>query len=325
MSVNYSHWFKMNYSSQYLVCIGLLLFSCGLIYSPAHAESCWIGGATLSLGTSNAQGSSMASTDVTVTCNSNWSQPITYKMCLVIDSTGPSGNDPRSMISYNPETLLKYHLYYDAARAYKIPGSDRRNQAQCQTFQVEAGQGNPSTPIKIYGQVLAGQVVPARSYTTNSVNLKLYSAFRYGTVTPSNEEVFANSNTGNNNLIVNSNYENSCLIQSATDIDFGAVEHLNNPLMGYGSIQLACPTGASMQVSLDHGINAQGQQRRMRNVLGDYIRYNLYRDASRSQTWQGNVFYAVDSRTVPVYAAVPVQPITSVGQYSDTITVTLTY
>ena len=95
--------------------------------------------------------------------------------------------------------------------------------------------------------------------------------------------------------------------------------------MGYGSIQLACPTGASMQVSLDHGINAQGQQRRMRNVLGDYIRYNLYRDASRSQTWQGNVFYAVDSRTVPVYAAVPVQPITSVGQYSDTITVTLTY
>lgn len=325
MSVNYSHWFKMNYSSQYLVCIGLLLFSCGLIYSPAHAESCWIGGATLSLGTSNAQGSSMASTDVTVTCNSNWSQPITYKMCLVIDSTGPSGNDPRSMISYNPETLLKYHLYYDAARAYKIPGSDRKNQAQCQTFQVEAGQGNPSTPIKIYGQVLAGQVVPARGYTTNSVNLKLYSTFRYGSVTPSNEEVFANSNTGNNNLIVNSNYENSCLIESATDIDFGAVEHLKNPLFGSGLIRLACPTGTSMQVSLDNGINALGTQRRMRNAVGSYIQYNLYKDASRSQTWQGNVFYPVDSQTIPVYAGVPVQPISSVGQYSDTITVTLTY
>lgn len=325
MSVNYSHWFKMNYSSQYLVCIGLLLFSCGLIYSPAHAESCWIGGATLSLGTSNAQGSSMASTDVTVTCNSNWSQPITYKMCLVIDSTGPSGNDPRSMISYNPETLLKYHLYYDAARAYKIPGSDRKNQAQCQTFQVEAGQGNPSTPIKIYGQVLAGQVVPARGYTTNSVNLKLYSTFRYGSVTPSNEEVFANSNTGNNNLIVNSNYENSCLIQSATDIDFGAVEHLKNPLFGSGLIRLACPAGTSMQVSLDNGINALGTQRRMRNAVGSYIQYNLYKDASRSQTWQGNVFYPVDNQSVPVYAAVSAQTISTVGQYSDTITVTLTY
>jgi spore coat protein U-like protein len=315
----------MNYSSQYLVCIGLLLFSCGLIYSPAHAESCWIGGATLSLGTANLQGSSTASTDVTITCNSNWSQPVTYKMCLVIDSTDPSGNEPRSMINYNPAALLNYHLYYDASRSHKIPGSDRINQAQCQTFQVESEKGSKSTQIKIYGQVLSGQKVPAQAYKTNSVNLKLYSAFRYGSDAPTNIETLASRNIETNNMVVNANYENSCLIQSATDIDFGAVEHLNNPLMGYGSIQLACPTGASMQVSLDNGINAQGQQRRMRNVLGDYIRYNLYRDASRSQTWQGNVFYAVDSQTIPVYAAVPVQPISSVGQYSDTITVTLTY
>ena len=325
MSVNYSHWFKMNYSSQYFACIGLLLLSCGLIYSPVHAESCWIGGATLSLGTANAQGSSTASTDVTVSCNSNWRQPVTYIMCFAIDSLSPSGNDTRSMISYNPESLLYYHLYYDAARTYKIPSSDRKNQAQCQTFQVEAGQANASTQIKIYGQVLAGQVVPARSYTTNSVNLKLYSAFRYGSATPSNEEVFANSNTGNNNLIVNSNYENSCLIQSATDIDFGAVEQLNTPLFGSGLIRLACPTGTSMQVSLDNGVNAQGSQRRMRNAVGSYIQYNLYKDVSRSQIWQANVFYPVDNQSVPVYAAVPAQTITSIGQYSDTITVTLTY
>jgi len=326
MPMNLNDVFKVKKLMKRLIPVSFLFLGCSIFYTPAYAEHCWLGQSpTLSLGTSNAQGSAMVSTDVIASCNSNSRQPITYKMCLVIDSTSPSGNDPRSMISYNPETLLKYHLYYDAARAYKIPGSDRRNQAQCQTFQVEAGQGNPSTPIKIYGQVLAGQVVPAKGYTTNSVSVKLYSAFRYGSAIPSNEEVFANSYTGHNNLVVNSNYENSCLIQSATDIDFGAVEHLNNPLFGSGLIQLACPAGTRMQVSLDHGINAIGTQRRMRNAVGNYIQYNLYKDASRSQTWQGNVFYPVDNQSVPVYAAVPAQTITSVGQYSDTITVTLTY
>lgn len=328
MPMNLNDVFKVNKLMKRLIPVSFLFIGCSFFYSPVYAaESCWVGGTTLSLGTANAQGSSTVSTDVTFTCNSNWSQPITYKMCLVVDNTSPAGNDPRSMISYDiyPAPLLNYQLYYDAARTRKLPASDFKNQAQCQTFQVSANAGNQSGLIKIYGQVLAGQNVPAAFYKTNNATLKLYFSSRYGMQAPTDLEVLGSQNMATNHIVVNSNYENSCLIQSATDIDFGAVEHLKNPLFGSGLIRLACPAGTSMQVSLDNGINALGTQRRMRNAVGSYIQYNLYKDASRSQTWQGNVFYVVDSQTIPVYAAVPVQPISSVGQYSDTITVTLTY
>lgn len=298
------------------------------VYAPAYAaERCWIGGANLQLGNANIQGSPTVSTDVTVTCNSTWDQDITYKMCLTVDSTDPSGNDPRQMISYDlyPAPLLKYQLYYDAAQSRKIPSSNLKDQARCQTFHVGANTGTPNDLIKIYGQILPGQNVPAVFYKTNNVTMKLYFASRYGSQVPTDLEVFSQQNIATNHLVVNSNYENSCLIQSATDIDFGAVERLNSPLFGLGSIRLACPQGTNMKVSLDNGLNPTGSQRRMKNMLGDYIQYNLYRDASRSQIWQGNIPYAVTDQTIPVYASVGPQNIQSVGQYSDTVTITLTY
>ena len=295
--------------------------------SSAYAESCWVGGGNLSLGTANIQGSMTASTDITVTCNSNWSQPVTYKMCMVVDSIDPAAKDPRTMINYdtNPASLLNYNLYYDVARTRKIPNSDAKNTAQCQSVRVGAKTGNPSTLIKMYGQVLAGQNVPAGSYKTNNVSIKLYYAYRYGLDAPSDLEALASQSSPTNNMVVNSNYENSCLILSASDIDFGSVELLNNNLYSSGTIQLACPTGTNMKVSLDNGINPLGSQRRMKNSLGSYIQYNLYQNPSHSNAWQANTLYSITNQTIPVYAMVPSQRINSIGKYSDTITVTLTY
>lgn len=327
MSISQSSTLKLKYLFGKLLCKCLLFLACSIFYSSVYAESCWISSANLDLGTSNAQGSATVSTDVTATCNSNWSQPTSYNMCLVVDSTNPAGNDPRSMISYDlyPAPLLNYQLYYDAARTRNIPSSDLKNQAQCQTFYVAANTGNPSSLIKLYGQVLLGQNVPAAFYKTNNVILKLYFSSRSGSVAPTNLETLASRNMATNSMVVRSNYENSCLIQSATDIDFGVVENLNNPLYGFGLIRLSCPTGTNMKVSLDNGVNAVGSQRRMKNAVGSYIQYNLYKDAGHSQAWQGYTLYAVDNQTIPVYAGIPSQKISSVGQYSDTITVTLTY
>ncbi|OTG80325.1 spore coat U domain-containing protein [Acinetobacter sp. ANC 4648] len=306
---------------------GLLLISCSMAYSSAYAESCWVSGGNLSLGTANAQGSATASTDITVNCNSNWTQPVTYKMCMVVDSIDPSAKDPRAMLSYDtyPAPLLNYNLYYDVARTRKIPQSDAQTTAQCQSFQVTANTGSPSTLIKMYGQVLAGQNVPAGYYKTNNMTMKLYYAYRYGLDAPTDLETLANQHMATNYMNVNSNYENSCLILSASDIDFGAVERFNNTLSRSGIIQLACPTGTNMKVSLDNGVNPLGSQRRMKNALGSYIQYNLYQNVGLSSAWQGNVSYAVTNQTIPVYAVIPPQNINSVGKYSDTITVTLTY
>lgn len=329
MSINFrTDLYKPFGSIKRLTYIHVLLFSLVGVYTPTFADnSCWIGGGTLQLGTANALGSSTASTNLTVTCNSNYSRSIHYKMCLTIDSTGPAGNDPRQMINYNtsPASLLQYQLYYDAAQSRKIPGSNQKNQAQCQTFQLQANAGTQNSLIKLYGRVLPGQNVPAGFYKTNSATLKLYYAHNYDSEAPSDSEVLGQPNTATNNFVVNSNYENSCLIQSATDIDFGTVEQIKSPISGSGKIQLACPQGTEMQVSLNEGLNAAGPQRRMRNMSGDYIQYNLYRDANRSQAWGNNNFYPVDEQTIQIYANVMPQPIRSVGRYSDTVTVTLTY
>lgn len=310
-----------------LACMSLLFLAYSISSSSAYAESCWIGGSNLSLGTASIQGSMTASTDITVTCNSNWSQPVTYKMCMVVDSIDPAAKDPRTMINYTtyPASLLNYNLYYDVARTRKIPNSDAKNTAQCQSVRVGAKTGEPSTLVKMYGQVLAGQNVPAGFYTTNSVSIKLYYAYRYGLDAPSDLEALASQSSPTNNMVVNSNYENSCLILSASDIDFGSVELLNNNLYRSGTIQLACPTGTNMKVSLDNGINPLGSQRRMKNFLGNYIQYSLYQDPSHSNAWQANTLYSITHQTITVHAMVPSQSIRSIGKYSDTITVTLTY
>lgn len=311
-----------------LACTSLLFLAYSIGFSYAYAESCWIGGGNLSLGTANIQGSMTASTDITATCNSHWNQPMTYKMCMVVDSIDPATQDPRKMINYdtNPASLLGYNLYYDAAQTLKIPNSDAKNKAQCKAFQVSANAGSPSTLVKIYGQVITGQNVPAGFYKTNNMSIKLYYAYRYGLEAPSDLEALSNQNNiATNYMIVNSNYENSCLILSASDIDFGLVELLNNALYRSGTIQLACPAGTNMKVSLNNGINPLGSQRRMKNSLGNYIRYSLYQDPSHSNSWQADTLYSITHHPIPVYAMVPSQSISSVGQYSDTITVTLTY
>jgi spore coat protein U-like protein len=311
-----------------LAYMSLLFLAYSIGSSSAYAESCWVGGGNLSLGTANIQGSMTASTDITVTCNSHWSQPVTYKMCMVVDSIDPAAKDPRTMINYdtNPASLLNYNLYYDVARTRKIPNSNAKNTAQCQSVQVGANTGSPSTLVKMYGQVITGQNVPAGSYKTNNMSIKLYYAYRYGLEAPSDLEALANQkDIPTNYMVVNSNYENSCLILSASDIDFGSVELLNNTLYRLGTIQLACPTGTNMKVSLDNGINPLGSQRRMKNSLGSYIQYSLYQNPSHSNAWQANTLYSITNQTIPVYAMVPSQSISRIGKYSDTITVTLTY
>ena len=304
-----------------------LFLSCSVIYSVAHAENCWVGSSTLSMGAVNAQGSSVVSTDVTVNCNSNNTQTVAYRMCFVVDSDNPAGIDPRSMISYDtyPAPTLKYNLYYNAAKTQVIPDSNTLSTVQCQTFLVPANSGSPSTTIKIYGQVVSGQNVPAGAYKTNNMTAKLLYAYRYGTTPPTDASTLASKGSASNYMLVNANFENSCLILSGSDIDFGAVTNLNNTLTRSGTIQMSCPTGTNMKVSLSNGNNALSNQRRMKNLTNNYIQYNLYQDASLTTAWQGNIAYSFSNQTIPVYAVILPQTIESIGQYFDTIIVTLTY
>ena len=306
----------------------LLFVSCTFFYSSSYAaETCWISGGNLVLGTANSKGSTIASTTLSIGCNSNYEKPIAYKMCLVIDSNDPVSYDPRSMINYStyPAPLLNYNLYYDVTKTNKIPNTNAQTNVRCQSFQVPANSGNPNTTQTIYGQVIPGQNVSAGSYQANTTTLTLIYGFRYGTEPPSDSFVLAKPTIATNHLNVNSNYENSCLILSASDIDFGSVERLDSSLTQSGTIKLSCPTGTNMKVSLNNGNNALSSQRRMRNKTGDYLEYSLFQDVAGSYAWQGNNAYSFSTQSIPVYAKILPQKIQGVGQYDDTVTITLTY
>lgn len=108
---------------------------------------------------------------------------------------------------------------------------------------------------------------------------------------------------------------------STSNIDFGTISRNTQNIQATGSLNVSCTNGTPYNISL----NPLGSQRRMKNSLGSYIQYSLYQDPSHSNIWQADTSYSITHQTIPVYAMLPSQSISSIGKYSDTITVTLTY
>ncbi|MPW06473.1 hypothetical protein GCT19_12580 [Paraburkholderia sp. CNPSo 3155] len=130
---------------------------------------------------------------------------------------------------------------------------------------------------------------------------------------------------------VNATFEYGCWV-AATDIDFGAVAPPQSQLRENGNIRVQCAPGTSWRVGLDNGLNFDGSMRRMSGP-GGFVRYQLYQDASTTQVWgnddasmvAGTTDVAGNTASLTVYGLVPAQPNLAVGDYIDTIVVTLYY
>lgn len=120
---------------------------------------------------------------------------------------------------------------------------------------------------------------------------------------------------------------------NASDLDFGTVAGFLSAANHDGTsvVSVQCVNGSAYQIGLDNGQHALGNTRRMQGP-GGFISYELYRNSARTQRW-GNT---INTDTVAgtgdgstqnhsVHGRVPTQPTPSAGDYSDTITVTVTY
>jgi len=127
----------------------------------------------------------------------------------------------------------------------------------------------------------------------------------------------------------------TCLV-AATPMLFGDIS-----LAGGGAIDssalitLTCTPLASYQVALNHGVNASGTQRRMKNVLtNDYVPYNIYSDSARTTAWgdqagidtvSGNAGLA-GTVVLTAFGRIPANaPPAPAGAYADVVTVTVTF
>jgi spore coat protein U-like protein len=137
------------------------------------------------------------------------------------------------------------------------------------------------------------------------------------------------------NLAVTAEVRKNCII-TTTPVAFGKYDpvaaNATSPLDGTGTIVVTCTKGAGTTIALNFGSNAQGTTRRMQSGL-DYLTYEIYKDAARTQTW-GNSFGSdlnipiapsTAPRTYTAYGRIQPAQNVSVGNYADTVVATVNF
>lgn len=145
----------------------------------------------------------------------------------------------------------------------------------------------------------------------------------------------ATADTATDTFQVTATVLGSCAV-SATDLAFGDYTPTSGtPLDQTSTVTVTCTTGTTYDVGLNAGLNDDGNGvtgRRMVYASTNFLGYALYSDSSRTTNW-GNT---VDTDTIDgtgsgsaqqltVYGRVPINQYVTVGNYADTITVTVTY
>lgn len=127
-----------------------------------------------------------------------------------------------------------------------------------------------------------------------------------------------------------------CSVSASSMVAFGSFSPLTGSTVdSTGTINVTCDALSSYTISLSHGGSGTYSPRRMASG-GNTLDYNLYRDAGRTQIWGDGTggssmvagsFPLGGSRDHTVYGRIPLstQRDASVGSYSDSITVTVTY
>ncbi|KAB0655095.1 spore coat U domain-containing protein [Acinetobacter bohemicus] len=311
----------------------MLPFALMSVSSSAQASgSCWLSGPALNFGSVSGKGKT-SYTNWQVTCNQyGHTKTVNVALCPYATAGGLGlSNNRRQMVAYGAtHSYLKYDLFYDPALTQRIDTQANLSTLKCSYKTFNVNENKKVFDLPIYGHVYAGQNVRAANYdNNNNTQVTLLYAFSQDKQ-PSIEDVLASkSSNQSNSLNVMSNYENSCNLISASDLNFGQINDLSQVVTSSTTVALSCPLNTSWKVNLDQGMNYDGATRRMRKGA-DYIAYELYRDAQYSQLWNnsgasqgtgnnGTQTINIYGKAGPSLTAVPA------GEYQDTITVTLTY
>ncbi|WP_312366661.1 spore coat U domain-containing protein [Stenotrophomonas sp.] len=307
---------------------------------PATAQqSCRVLSSTpLDFGTVSSAGDSTASATLTVSCQGLPGVPVQVTVCAFIDEGTPPGIAPRRLDN-GVNAFMNYDLYANAARNQLIGSLSSGHPIFYSNLSIPL-TGTAQINLTAYGRIPPGQNLPA-AY--------LYEGFpgpgqlRYsfaapfgGAPSPENcrdgvAPVFGSA--GQSTFLfgpVQARATANCVLNLASDLDFGTVTRLDSTREASSTIQLRCATDTDWSVTLSNGLNALNGQRRMVSN-GNYLPYELYRDPALLIPWGDTLPTAAadtgdnEDMSLTVYGQVFAQPEAVPGRYSDTITVTLTY
>jgi spore coat protein U-like protein len=152
----------------------------------------------------------------------------------------------------------------------------------------------------------------------------------------------AQAGTATANLTVQMTVTASCTINAAT-LDFGTNPGTNLISANVDTsttVSVTCTNTAPYSIGMDNGANVSGSQRRMKNGVSNFLNYNLYTDAGRTNAWTTAASSSTcttasscalgtgngAAQSVNIYGRVPtVATAPTPGAYTDTVVMTITY
>jgi spore coat protein U-like protein len=263
------------------------------------------------------------------------------RMCFSIGTGTTPGStyNPRRMLDANFDPMT-FQLYRDAARS-QIWGSvdngtyaPRQQDLQFSLFGNGTTQNGTAT---LYGQVPAGQTgLGVGNYTNAFSGIHTKLSYNYNEALLAFGGFPATCGTASNGTFAftaRADVQPQCRLTTATDLDFGSVPGLLLTNKDQTStIGTTCTFRTAWKIGLDNGQHASGNTRRMTGVGSYAVNYELYRDSGRSLRWGNTVNIDTlggtgsgTTQSVSVYGRVPPQAAVAAGNYSDIITVTVTY
>lgn len=338
-----------------------MLLSCLSFVQPARAAVSCVATADplLPFGNirSEALGSTTASLNVTVDCSSGPLSSIfasaAVRICIGVGAGSAGANNAgwRTMVDTSGDSM-SFQLYNNPGYSQVtglLPRGTPSAQELTMTYPVRlvtGGTGTAST--RLYARIPANQLLAAGSYgsTFSGANVVLTWAWNEALLGWATMPASCNGGaSGTNSTSAAFNFRTTatvlpqCGSYVTTDLNFGTVSGAtDNTLDQISSLTLSCLKNTAFQVGLDNGQNtvSQSNSRRMRATIAGrshYLRYELYRDAARTQRWGSTLNQDTvsgigtgTSQRLNIYGRLPAITLMSpAGSYSDQVQVTITY
>jgi spore coat protein U-like protein len=312
--------------------LAVLMFAV-LLSRSAYAQSCSASASAIDFGSVNpiALSSVAATGTVNVTCT--W--PVVSLTPNALVCLNLAVASPRFMA--NGANRMQHDLYQDAGHTL-IWGANSLGTTPIFLTLVKPALGtSTNASVTIYGQIAANQPTVPSVGNANTVYIQSFSSAQtslnvgfYTLTAPTCASL--TSSSGTFAFTVSATVINNCTI-SVGNISFSTSGLLSAALTANGSITTRCTNGNAYQIALNKGLNGTVAARKMLSSGGAMVGYQLYIDAARTLLWgdgtlgtsmaggtgTGNVL------TTTIYGVVPVQATPAPGNYSDTVTATISF
>lgn len=309
------------------------------------ATSCSASASNLAFGNISMGTTQNNTATVTVNCNTAGLSLLANTrvlMCLNIGAGTSLGStiNARTMSKISLDQL-QFQIYRDASRS-QIWGDSITDDVDINLeYVVPALGGSGMVSAIMYGQVPAQFGLAAGSYQNPFTGSHTRLDYRYAEPLLGSSSWPSSCTSGGDGggsitfpFTANAAVPASCVIDIVNNLNFGAVPGLINSNNDQtSSLSFTCTKTTPWKVSLDDGLHVNGSTRRMRlGATSNYVQYELYSDSAHSQRWGNTIDIDTvngtgtgNSQSLTVYGRVPAPQSLPSGDYSDTVTVTITY